>query len=311
MQSSARSRHARPAATGWLGGLAYLRQGLALTRRDPALYLLITIVFSVPSAIAVGLVVAGSRSARWEQVVLLTFPWITASVGPVVVMMAVSYHANGRSVSLGRATLDGLAWLPRYLWTNAHTGIIFWIPVGLLLELRALTVGFLPDGGPSRWAVEGLWWILIGVVALALHTRTLLAPFLAVHDDLPATLATLESWRLSGQNFRLCLSTFVVASLPVTLVAGLLSLGLLVALPEPGRLVLFTAAANLLLIVIQCVRPILIPAVYRLHKDLWQAERERRAVAGAPRVPLVARVLLALTRPLPRPGRRTGNPDAG
>jgi hypothetical protein len=50
---------------------------------------------------------------------------------------------------------------------------------------------------------------------------------------------------------------------------------------------------------IQAVRPLLVPAIYALYTDLWRAETARRQRDGAPAVPAVVRLLLALTRPLP------------
>jgi hypothetical protein len=193
--------------------------------------------------------------------------------------------------------------VPRYFWTNVHTTVIFWVPVGLLLEAREWQAAAMPVGGAWGLALAALWWLVTGVAALCLHTRTLLAPFLAVHSDLPGTLAALEAWRLSGRHFAVCLSTFVVATVPVGLPLALLGLGLALTLSGAALTAFLAAAPNLVWAGIQAVRPILIPAVYGLYNDLWNAELARRRREGTPPVPGFARALLALTRPLPHPGR--------
>jgi hypothetical protein len=152
-------------------------------------------------------------------------------------------------------------------------------------------------------AVTVLWWFVIAVVALVLHTRTLLAPFLAIHGDLPGTLAVLEAWRASGRHFGVCLSTLIAAGGPVVVPLLGLSLVLILTLPGLALVVFFAALGDLVWVAIQATRPVLIPALYALYGDLWKAESARRRRDGEPPVPTVARVLLALTRPLPNPGR--------
>lgn len=286
-------------------GLAYLRRGLREVRRYPGFYLALTLVLAAPALAAAGLAAAASGRdlGWWAPVALLTLPWITASFGPVVIMVALHDHIHGRTIGFGQALREALFWLPRYLWTNAHTSLIFWVPVGLLLRLKEWQETAYPVPEASGLVAAGLWWLVIALVALGLHTRTVLAPFLAVHSELPATLATLEGWRISGRHFALCLATFVIGSLPVALPLAGLGLALMSQLPPAERATFFIALPNLLLVGIQLVRPVLIPALYFLQEDLWSAELADRAQTGGPPVPAVARTLLALTRPLPRLGR--------
>lgn len=146
-------------------------------------------------------------------------------------------------------------------------------------------------------------WLLTGTVALGVHTRTLLAPFIAIHGDLRGTLAALESWRLSARFFGLCLSTFILASLPAALPLALLGLVGALALPPPALADVSLAIPDLAWAGIQAVRPVLIPALYRLYCDLWGAELGRRRHEGEPPIPAFVRALLTITRPLPRLGR--------
>jgi hypothetical protein len=290
-----------PRAGGWHLGASCLRRGLTLARRQPSLYLLATVVFVLPALLAAWLVSTARQPALWQQAAILGLPWITVVLGTVAIMVAVGCHAHGRSISLGQTIWYALSWVPRYLWTNVHTSLIFWGPLAILLALREWQARALPIAGAGGSQLAILWWLLIGAAALYLHTRTLLAPFLAVHADLPGTLAALEAWRLSGRAFAACLSVLVAASLPVVLPLGLLTFGVVFALPDEARRASLPAIPDLIYAAIQVVRPLLIPATYMLYTELWHAERGRRQ--PEPNSPALARVLLALTRPLPRLGR--------
>ena len=282
---------------------AYLRHGLAIARRDPLIYVQIVVAYAAPALVAGYLTATAREPNLWQRAAILGLPWLTAVLGTVVVMIAVGYHARGQRVGFGRASREALGWVPRYFWTNCHTSVIFWVPIGLLLEARLWLGVFIPSQDAAKVTLGLLWWLVTGLVAVTLHTRTVVAPFLAVHSDLPGTLAALEAWRLSGRHFPLCLSTFVVASLPVALPLALVGLGLIITLPGADLVAWQAALANLVLAGIQAIRPVLIPALYVLYRDLWGTELARREREGAPGVPGLARAILALTKPLPKLGR--------
>lgn len=289
--------------------LGYLRRGLGLTRPHWRVQATILVVYATPAAVAAWLsamaVEAGAGPA--QRVAMLILPYVTAILGTVVVMMAVSHQAHGRRIGLLRASLEALPWVPRYFWTNVHTTVIFWVPVGALLLVHAWQETISREGGWVRFGVEASWGLAIVAVALTLHTRTLLAPFLAIHGDQPGTLAALEAWRLSGLRFGLCLATLIVAAGPPAALFG--ALALILTLTLPGHLLdmLRAAAPDLVWVAIQGIRPILIPALYSLYDDLWRAEQARRRLVGEPPVPAWARLMLALTRPLPHLGRRSSS----
>jgi hypothetical protein len=281
------------------GGAAYVRDGQAVTRLDRAAYLWAVVVYALPSLGAGYLAAAEPRRTLLHDAAALGLPWLTIVLGATVLMSVVGYHARGRRVGLGRATLTGLRWVPRYVWTNCHTTVIFWAPVGLLLTLRGWQESQRPAGAPV-WAA---WWVVIAVVALYLHCRTLLAPFLAVHADLPATVAVVEAWRLSGRHFGLCFATFVFGSLPVALPLLVGAAAVALASAPATRDLLGRGAPDLAWVGVHAVRPVLVPAVYCLYRDLWHAELTRREREGSPPLPPPVGWLLALTRPLPKLGR--------
>jgi len=74
-------------------------------------------------------------------------------------------------------------------------------------------------------------------------------------------------------------------------------------LPGSAQGAMLAAAPDLIWAGIQAVRPVLIPALYLLYRELWRAELARRQQEGGPPVPGLAQALLTLTRPLPKLGR--------
>ena len=291
--------------------VVYLFRGLAITRHHRATHALIFLVYATPAAVAAWLAVSSvsSRPTAGAQVAMLVLPYVTAIVGTVVVMVAVGQQAYRRRTGLVRASVKGLPWVPRYFWTNVHTTVIFWLPVGLLLLGRAWQETVAPVQGGLRPVIDVLWWVVIGAVALVVHTRTLLAPFFAIHGDLPGTLAAVEAWRMSGRHFLLCLFTLIAGAGPVAVPLLAAAFGLLLTLSGQAQAAFENAIGDLVWVGIQAIRPVLIPAVYLLYRDLWAAEVARRRQAGEPPIPPFARPLLALTRPLPHLGRLSGTPS--
>ena len=281
----------------------YVRQGFAIVRRTPGLYLLISLIYALPALIAAYLDFFLPEPAVWQQAITRCLPWPTIVLGTVAIMVAVGYHSRGQPVDLGRVSREALRWAPRYIWTNVHTSLIFWPPIGLLLAARRWQQDTLANIWAPEVLVGDVWWLLITAVAVYLHTRTLLAPFLAVHADLPATLAVMEAWRLGGQHFLACCATLVLGVLPVGVPLGFLAWDIAHNLQGSAQGAMLAAAPDLLWAGIQAIRPVLIPALYLLYRELWGAELIRRQQEEPPRVPGVARVLLSLTQPLPRWGR--------
>ena len=290
------------AASGSAWG--YFSRGLSLVNRHRNTYGLLTALYVLPSLLVALLALLNPEPNVWEHALRYVLRSITVVLGALTVMVMVAYHAQGREIGVAQASRLGLLWVFRYLWTNAHTSLIFWIPFSVLVWLHARQQDVVPLGGSIQPFADGIWWVATGGVALAIHTRTMLAPFLAVHGDLPGTVATIESWRLSGRSFWICLGTLVLASAPIALPLGLLAGGLLLALPSAQKALFLIALPDLTWAAIQLIRPLLMPAAYMLYKDLQRAEDTGPTDAPVvPHVPGLARPLLALTRQLPHFGR--------
>jgi hypothetical protein len=248
----------------WLAGWWNLQRGLAITRRQPDLYLKLVLLYSLPPLAAAGLVLYGPRDTLWYQPLVSFLPLITMVVAPVVLMHAVQAGRTGERIGVVEATRRGVPWVPRYLWTNVHTTVLFWVPVGALVLLW--------ERSPLGHLVPTAVWVsVIALVALHQHVRTILAPYLAVHGHLGGTRAAFTSWQLGGRHFWHLLGTFVVASLPVALPLALVY-GLAEHFgPDPLSAALLAISWQLAWVGVQSTRPLLISALHTAYGDIYAA----------------------------------------
>lgn len=283
--------------------LAYVSAGLKLLRSDAGLYARLVVLYSVPSASAGALALSLPEDLFGRNVLLGALDFPTVSFAPVVGMVAVLATFYVHKPSLLRVSRLSLLWLARYLWTNAHTSVIFWGPVLALIQLRAWAVAELPPGGAADLLAWGAW-VVIALVALYLHSRMLLAPYLGVHGDLPATLSAWMSWELTGRSLFTTMSTLLLSAAPMGIPVGgiLLVLFFLSGSDAHASQVFHLLLPHLLWIGIQMTRPLVIASVFLLYRDLWHDEQERRQGASvAP--PAMVTWIMALTRWVPRLGR--------
>jgi hypothetical protein len=258
----------------WLGAWGNLRGGLEITAQQPDLYLKLVLLYSLPPLAAAWLVISGPRDSLWLQPLVSVLPIITMVVAPVVLMHAVDAGRGGERIGVLEATRRGVPWVPRYIWTNVHTTLLFWVPVGALVLLWERT-----PLGP--WLPTVVWLAVIGLVALHQHVRTVLAPYLAVHGELNGTRAVMESWQLGGRHFWLLLGTFLLGSIPVALP---LLLGFVVIEhfgPDPLSAALLAASWQLGWVGVQSTRGLLIPALHTAYEDLYEIRAELTQVADA------------------------------
>jgi hypothetical protein len=266
----------------WSAADGYLSEGFSVARIQPWLYVKLVFLYSLPAIAAAWLVLYAPHEASWYEPLQLplpwgfigigpafVLPWITVAVAPVVVMLAVHAGRHGEQLSVREATRRGIPLVPKYLWTNVHTTAMFWIPVGGLVLLRDGTA--LGEAIPSA-----LWYVVIGLVAIHQHVRTMMAPYLAIHGDQNGTRAAIGSWQMGGEHFWTLLWTFVRGIIP----SGLPLVAVLFLAEQFGpswvQSALVAASAQISWVTIQAVRPVLIPALHTLYEDL----------AGQTQVPL-------------------------
>jgi hypothetical protein len=246
----------------WTAAWGNLRGGLEITAQQPDLYLKLVLLYSLPPLVSAWLVVDGPSDTLWSQALVTALPVITMIVAPVVLMHAVDAGRGGERIGVLEATRRGVPWVPRYVWTNVHTTVLFWVPVGTLVLLWE-------DSPVGRWLPTVVWVAVIGLVALHQHVRTVLAPYLAVHGELGGTRAALTSWQLGGRHFWPLLGTFVLGSVPIALPLAIAFLMLERFGPVPLSAALLAASWQLGWVGVQSTRGLLIPALHTAYEDLY------------------------------------------
>ncbi len=276
----------------WGAGVGYAVRGLATLRVTPFVIVAIMVLFSLPAAgviwiTAVDLPEGFGRTAGTTLLNLLS-----GTVAPVMFMKAVAAAHEGRRPGLWRHLDDGTRWLPRYIWTNLHTTVIFWVPVGIL-TLGLINFQRMPFAESFLGGlISILWIVVIGGTGIYVHSRTLLAPFIAVHGNVPGSLAALESWRVSGRQFGSVFATFVITAGPIAVPLAAVFMAFYLTLSGPALEVFTATLAAQVWIAIKLIRPPLVAATYALYTDVWPGEMERRAQQGHPATPALIRWLI-------------------
>ena len=246
----------------WTAACSNLRGGLEITAQQPDLYVKLVLLYSLPPLAAAWLVLNGPPDTPWVQPLVSALPLITMVVAPVVLMHAVDAGRGGERIGVLEATRRGVPWVPVYIWTNVHTTLLFWVPVGALVLLWERS----PLGAVFPTVV---WVVVIGLVALHQHVRTVLAPYLAVHGELDGTQAALTSWQLGGRHFWPLLGTFVLGSVPIALPLAIGFLAIERFGPDPLSAALLAASWQLGWVGVQYTRGLLIPALHTAYEGLY------------------------------------------
>ena len=281
--------------TAWRQGGRYAVRGLKTLRLTPLVFVAIMALFSLPAAGVIAITAADLPEGLGRTAGTTVLNVLSGTVAPVMFMKAVAAAHDGRRLGLWWHLADGTRWLPRYIWTNLHTTVIFWVPVGILtlglISFQRLTFAETFPGG----LISILWVVVIGGTGIYVHSRTLLAPFIAVHGNVPGSLAALESWRVSGRMFGPVFATFVISAGPIAVPLAAVFMGFYLTL---AGLALDVFAATLVAqvwIAVNLIRPPLVAATYALYTEVWADELERRAQLGHPATPALVRWLIDMS----------------
>ena len=93
----------RPVAHAWQAGWANLWRGLAITRRQPGLYLELCVVYGLPPLVAAWLVAFGPRDWAWYQPLVGSVPHPDRPVSPPAVrreaLSVVPHHGSPQGLA--------------------------------------------------------------------------------------------------------------------------------------------------------------------------------------------------------------------
>ena len=281
--------------TAWRQGGRYAVRGLKTLRLTPLVFVAIMALFSLPAASVIAITAADLPEGLGRTAATTVLNVLSGTVAPVIFMKATAAAHDGQRLGLWWHLADGTRWLPRYIWTNLHTTVIFWVPVGALalglIGFQRLALAESPPG----ILISILWVVAIGATGLYVHSRTLLAPFIAVHGNVPGSLAALESWRVSGRMLGPVFATFVISAGPIAVPLAAVFMGFYLTL---AGLALDVFAATLVAqvwIAVNLIRPPLVAATYALYTEVWADELERRAQLGHPATPALVRWLIDMS----------------
>ena len=281
--------------TAWRQGGRYAVRGLKTLRLTPLVFVAIMALFSLPAAGVIAITAADLPEGLGRTAGTTVLNVLSGTVAPVMFMKAVAAAHDGRRLGLWWHLADGTRWLPRYIWTNLHTTMIFWVPVGILtvglISFQRLTFAETFPGG----LISILWVVVIGGTGIYVHSRTLLAPFIAVHGNVPGSLAALESWRVSGRMLGPVFATFVISAGPIAVPLAAVFMGFYLTLTGPALDVFTATLVAQVWIAVNLIRPPLVAATYALYTEVWADELERRAQLGHPATPAPVRWLIDMS----------------
>ncbi|MCL0043173.1 hypothetical protein M1N17_01870 [Dehalococcoidia bacterium] len=199
---------------------------------------------------------------------------------------------------------SSLPWVGRYLYTNAHSSVVFWVPIGLLYFMYRFQSINMPVSTDYDYLQRIVWGAIFVLTGIYLHTRTALAPYLAIHNNIQATLAITVSFRLSsGGDFWRVLGVLLFASIPPIVVMGaLLGLGELFGILHLERV--SAISLHFIGLVLQGIRLLLIPSLYSLHQERYSDSGISSVARGVPYVlrpfPWFSMISMSMLRRLQR-----------
>lgn len=236
--------------TWWGQAAGYVAAGIRICRKDiPGLVALVGL-FMLPPLTAV---VVGSQPGALAHWIANALPWITITLGNISVVLAVEIIDAGGQVTPSAILPAAVRWLPRYLWANGITTVIFW---GLFT--------------PAQWALGRLtthWgWpsfsplLLLGIPLLFLHIRLVFATYAAIVDDQPGVRSVIISFGIAHRRSRMVVAAFVGSVLVEGPVIGPIYL-LIQGISNPY------VAGGFTWMLIMLMRPLFIATLHEIYED--------------------------------------------
>ena len=244
----------------WRQAAAYVGAGIRICRKDiPGLVMLVGL-FMLPPLAAV---VVGSQPGDIAHWIAEALPWITITLGNISAVLAIEALDAGRPIIPSEILPAAVRWLPRYLWANGITTIIFW---GLFTpaqwELGKLTDSW---GWPSFTVI-----LLLGIPMLFLHVRLVFATYAAIVDNQPGVQAVRISFGIAHRRSRMVVAAFVGSVLVEGPVIGPIYL-LIQAISNPY------VAGGFTWMLIMLMRPIFIATLHEIYEDYRPAAEIARS----------------------------------
>ena len=270
------------AGSWWRQAAGYVAAGIRICRKDiPGLVALVGL-FMLPPLTAV---VVGSQPGEFAHWLANALPWITITLGNISVVLAVEIIDAGGQVTPSAILPAAVRWLPRYLWANGITTVIFW---GLFTPAQ-WALGLLT----AHWGWPSLTVILIlGIPFLFLHVRLVFATYAAIVDDQPGARSVIISFGIAHRRSRMVVAAFVGSVLVEGPVIGPIYL-LIQGISSPY------VAGGFTWMLIMLMRPIFIATLHEIYEDYRPVEE----IAWSRQHPKLTRFQRLIRELSLRPGR--------
>jgi hypothetical protein len=198
-------------------------------------------------------VVVGSQPGEIAHWIANALPWITITLGNISVVLAVEAIDAGKPIIPSEILPAAVRWLPRYLWANGITTVLFW---GIFIPAQG-GLGMLTDhwGWPSFTVI-----VLLGIPMLFWHVRLVFATYAAIVDDQPGVRSVLISIGIAHRRWRMVVAAFVGSVLVEGPVIGPIYL-LIQGITNPY------VAGGFTWMLIMLMRPIFIATLHEIYED--------------------------------------------
>jgi len=199
----------------WQDSVYYVIAGIRLCGKDMNGLISLVGIFLLPDLAAA---IIGSRPGMIAYWLATVLPWISITLGNCAVVLAIDAIKARQPVKLIPILHTSIRWLPRYLWTNAITTILFW---GLFTPLQWLLT---PETSHWNWS----WLIpssLIPTLLLLLpmlfwHVRLVFATYATIIDDQPAIRSVIISIGIAQKRWRMVAAAFAGSMLVLAPITG-------------------------------------------------------------------------------------------
>ncbi len=252
----------------WRQAWKYVLSGIAICRKDPLKLLALAALFTIPPLAAALIGTQPGDIAYW---VAWGLPWITITLGNIAMVLAIEDLDAGRPLHIFRGLPVAARWLPRYLWANGITTVLFWVPQ----TIATWAVGKLTD----HWG-----WPSLSITAILLlpmlfwHVRLVFATYAAIVDDYPGARSVRISLGIAQGRWRMVAAAFALSVLVEAPIAGLIYLLILQAPHSPPHPSLTIAGFTwtrtddlvggaLIWVLLMLMRPIFIATLHEIYED--------------------------------------------
>ncbi|HZS78100.1 MAG TPA: hypothetical protein VFA41_15930 [Ktedonobacteraceae bacterium] len=189
----------------WKQAAHYVVDGCRLCSRDiPGLLVLVGLFVMPPLAAAL----VGSQPGLFAYWLATALPWITITLGNIAAVLAIEAISAGQQVRLLPILSASIRWLPRYLWTNAITTLLFW---GVFTPLQWF-IG--QQASQWHWSWQLIPATLIPTVILLLpmlfwHVRLVFGTYATIIDDQPGIRSVITSIGIAHTRWKMVAAAFV------------------------------------------------------------------------------------------------------